>query len=576
MKTSIEKYMEAKGKVPEKQRGWPLYGDGVEALGKDGKPVELPVGEYSENQLLMRIDTVSLCYTDVKEINLGPKHPRLSGRDMANDPIIPGHEVCMTVVGVGKELQDQYQVGQRLSLQPDVWVDGVSIPFCFGMDGGYRQYAVIGQEILNGDAGNYLIPVPGDMSYAAAAITEPWACVEASYRMEYRDQIQNGGRMWVVAGMDAREGYRFDSLFSENRKPAIVFLSNVGEEIRIAFERLSEAFSFTVSEDSLDSVMDQDMQFDDILTLDCGRSLIDRVSPALAKGGVLAILRERAEEEKIFINLGRLHYDDIYFVGDTGLDISKAYKQTEPRVEIKPGGNAWILGAGGPMGRMHLQRAIESDTGPGLIVANEVTPDRYESLKNDFAGLAQEHGKELIFLNARDEPEKYAQTMQRINDSGGFDDIEVMVTIKPVIADAAQYLAAGGVMNLFAGLKRGEGIDLDASLMYGSKQARLVGHSGSGLDDQKAIVERFVQKQLKPQLSVAAIGGLNQIADGIKAMEEWVYPGKIVVYPHVLDYPLTALHEFAEKDPGLYRLIEEENCWTKEAEEYFLNKELSE
>ncbi|MBN1263902.1 MAG: alcohol dehydrogenase catalytic domain-containing protein [Anaerolineales bacterium] len=573
--TRIVDFKEGKGKIPGEQKGWPLYGDGLESLGKDGKPVVLPVGEYGENQLLMRIDTVSLCYTDVKEINLGSKHPRLSGRDMAKNPIIPGHEVCMTVVGVGKDLQGEYHVGQRLSLQPDVWVDGVSIPFCFGMDGGYRQYAVIGQEILNGDAGNYLIPVPEDMSYAAAAITEPWACVEAAYRMEYRDHIKSDGVMWIVAGERIRSGYKFDSLFCESRKPAMVILSNVGEEIKSAFDRLSQVYSFTVVEEKIDKCIDCETQFDDIVVLDCGREVIDRVSPKLAKGGVLAILREKAGDENIFINLGRLHYDDIYFVGDVGLDVNKAYTQKKPRVELKPEGKAWILGAGGPMGRMHLQRAIESHTGPALIVASEVTPERYESLKNDFTELAQNHNKELVFLNAVAEPEEYAKTMQKIKDSGGFNDIEIMITIKPVIADAALYLAPRGVMNLFAGLKRGEGIEMDASLIYGEKQVRLIGHSGSGLDDQKAIVQRFIRKQLKPQLSVAAIGGLCQIADGIKAMEDWVYPGKIVIYPHVLDFPLTALHEFAKKDPDLYRLIQKEKCWSQAAEEYFLNKELS-
>jgi threonine dehydrogenase-like Zn-dependent dehydrogenase len=193
--TNLQQYKSGKETIPEEQLGWPLFGDGIDNLGKNGNPVVIPVGEFNDDQLLMRIDVVSLCYTDVKEITQGSKHPRLSNRDLNNDPIIPGHEVSMTVVGVGENLKDQCQIGQRLTIQPNVWVDGVSVPFCFGMDGRYRQYAVIGKEILNGDAGNYLIPVPESMSYAAAAITEPWACVEAAYRMAYRDHIKSGGTM---------------------------------------------------------------------------------------------------------------------------------------------------------------------------------------------------------------------------------------------------------------------------------------------------------------------------------------------------------------------------------------------
>lgn len=569
----IRHYKEADGKTPSEHKGWPLYGDGIESLGKNGKPVVIPVGEYGDDQLLMRIDAVSLCYTDVKEINQGSKHPRLSDRDLPNDPIIPGHEISMTIVGVGKDLEDQYHIGQRMTMQPDVWVDGVSIPFCFGMDGGYRQYAVIGQEILNGDAGNYLIPVPDDMSYAAAAITEPWACVEAAYRMQYRDHVKPNGRMWIVGGV--RSSYKFDALFEEKKTPATVILSSVSDETKSAIELLSKEYSFSVVEEDLNACIEGGDQFDDIILLNCDRDITDQVSGKLAKGGMLVMVKAQQAEDEFFIDLGRLHYDDIYFAGGVDLDISKAYTQTKPRVELKTNGKAWILGAGGPMGRMHLQRAIESESGPSVILASEVTPDRYQSLKQDFPALAKKHNKDLIILNAKVEPEDYARYMQEVKDSGGFDDIEIMVTIPAVIADAAQYAAKEGAINLFAGLKRGVGMDLDASLIYGEKQIRFIGHSGSGLDDQKAVMQRTIQKQLKPQLSVAAIGGLNQIADGIRAMKEWVYPGKIVIYPHVEDFSLTALHEFAEKDPALYRLIEKENCWTQEAEEYFLNKELS-
>jgi hypothetical protein len=80
---------------------------------------------------------------------------------------------------------------------------------------------------------------------------------------------------------------------------------------------------------------------------------------------------------------------------------------------------------------------------------------------------------------------------------------------------------------------------------------------------------------LKPELSVAAIGGFNQIAEGIRAMKNYIYPGKIVIYPHVVNFPLTGLSEIGNRDQGLADLIKKDNCWTQEAEEYFLNKELS-
>ncbi len=70
-----------------------------------------------------------------------------------------GHEVSMTVVGVGENLRDQYRVGDRFIVQADIFVGGVGYAYGYEIQGGLSQYGVIDQRILNGDDGNYLIPV---------------------------------------------------------------------------------------------------------------------------------------------------------------------------------------------------------------------------------------------------------------------------------------------------------------------------------------------------------------------------------------------------------------------------------
>ena len=72
------------------------------------------------------------------------------------------------------------------------------------------------------------------------------------------------------------------------------------------------------------------------------------------------------------------------------------------------------------------------------------------------------------------------------------------------------------------------------------------------MDDQKEVVKKATSGELNPNLSVAAVGGIKQIADGIRAMQKKIYPGKIVIYPHIPDYPLTALDDFREKDPEVF------------------------
>ena len=95
------------GYKPEKttNRFWPLYGAGLENLGKDGKLIEKSMPSYGPDELLVRHDACGLCFSDIKIIKLGEEHPRIY-RKMKENPVVLGHEVSMTVVGVGDSLNE--------------------------------------------------------------------------------------------------------------------------------------------------------------------------------------------------------------------------------------------------------------------------------------------------------------------------------------------------------------------------------------------------------------------------------------------------------------------------------------
>ena len=59
------------------------------------------------------------------------------------------------------------------------------------LQGGLSEYDVIDQRILNGDDGNYLIPVQPATGYAESALTEPWACVTAAYEPEVSHRAES-------------------------------------------------------------------------------------------------------------------------------------------------------------------------------------------------------------------------------------------------------------------------------------------------------------------------------------------------------------------------------------------------
>ncbi len=555
--------------IPETNYAWPLFGAGVENLGIDGEPEIRKVEMPGDDEILIRHDAVSLCYTDVKEINFGNTHPRLIGRDLKKNPIVPGHEVSMTVLAVGKNRQKDYAVGERYVIQPDVWYQGKSVPYSFGIDGAYRQYAIIGKEVLDGDAGSYLIPVPEGMCYAGAALTEPWACVEASYRMKYRNMPAAGGTMWIYSPSAPRAGYTTGGLFNPEAPPKKVVCTGLPDDLKDGIAEICSNLSVEILEKTAEEVLSSDLTFDDILMLDPDSQDAASAGGHLAKNGIQVIYSGK-EMEPVPMDLGRIHYDHIVTIGSESLNLEDGYRETEIDPNLKKDGTAMILGAGGPMGRMHVQRAIESSASPGLVVAVNRSKKKLDDLMENFAPLAEEKGVELVGISPEGDPEYYRSVINRVMDSGGFDDIEVMISDLPTITDAFKLLAKGGVMNVFAGVKKGTMASFDVNRIFGPMKNRLVGYSGSGIEDQISIINRYKAGELETRRSVIAVGGIRQIPEGVRAMEESRFPGKILIYPGIKDFPLTPINEIGRLLPEVFNALEDGRVWTAEAERIFL------
>ncbi|MEK6222841.1 MAG: alcohol dehydrogenase catalytic domain-containing protein, partial [Chloroflexota bacterium] len=154
-----ENLSESKETLPKKMWVWNMYGPGIENIGRDGKAELMDVPSPSDEQLLVRVDSVGMCYSDVKLIQQGGSHPKLYNRDLKNNPTRLGHEAAITIIEVGQKLKGQYTPGDRFAVQPDIYQDGLSTAYGYTIPGGLTQYHTIGAEILNADDGSYVIPV---------------------------------------------------------------------------------------------------------------------------------------------------------------------------------------------------------------------------------------------------------------------------------------------------------------------------------------------------------------------------------------------------------------------------------
>ena len=226
MSDKLTDYQHADAPLPDHNRLWPLYGAGLENMGQNGQPIDVPIPDYGPDELLVRHDACGLCFSDIKIIRLGEEHPRIYRR-MRDNPVVLGHEVTMTVVGVGDNLRDQYKVGDRFVIQADIFVGGVGYAYGYEIQGGLSRYGVIDQRILNGDDGNYLIPVQPATGYAESALTEPWACVIAAYQLHYRTGLKPGGTTWIIGTRRAGDVYHISAGFDATSHPGRLLLTDV-------------------------------------------------------------------------------------------------------------------------------------------------------------------------------------------------------------------------------------------------------------------------------------------------------------------------------------------------------------
>lgn len=568
MSDKLEKYKKGLDPLPKQYRLWPLYGAGLENLGKDGQPIDVPMPSYGPDELLIRHDACGLCFSDIKVISQGQSHPRIY-KDMQTDPVVLGHEVTLTVVGVGENLRDRYKVGDRLSMEPEIFVNGQSRAYGYYYQGGLSQYSVLGADFYKNDHGNNLISVRPGSGYAEIGLAEPWACVVAAYTLTYRTGLKAGGTLWVIGAGDNRT-FKISAGFDAASHPSRVLLSAVPEPFAGWIKNRAAELGVDVVDVPDLSAPPVDL-VDDIVLLGADPDIIEKVSPHLEQFGVMAIMAQSAMPRKVNVDVGRIHYHRWVYVGSTGTDIARAYSDVPVRSALKPGGKALFVGAGGPMGRMHVQRAIEFHNPPATIVCSDVSDMRLEELCSAFAQQAREKGIEFICLNPMNKAD-YETGMAPFTQSG-FDDIIVLAPVPPVIADAATRLGIRGVMNVFAGVARGVMTSLDLSDAY-LKDARVIGHSASGMDDMLLVLDKTYGNELSPNRSVAAVGSLSAAKDGLKAVKDATLAGKVVIYPNIKEMPLTTLPELKEKLPTVYALLNERGEWTNEAEAEFLRQML--
>jgi len=315
-----------------------LYGE------KDLRLEEFELPPIKENEILAKIISDSICMSSYKASTQGIKHKRVPN-NVADEPIIIGHEFCGEIVEVGSKWADQFKAGQKFSIQPALVDEGgpvgvLSAPgYSYQYIGGDAQHIIIPEEVMRN---NCLLPFDGDAFYLGS-LAEPMSCIVGGYHANYHTTpgsyvhsmgIKEGGATAVLAGVGPMGLGAIDYAIHCNRKPGLLVVTDIDTP------RLERAASiFTVEEakkngveliyvntaeegkgvDYLKSLTPNGEGFDDVFVYAPVRPVVEQADKILAFDGCLNFFAGPSNPEfTAEFNFYNVHYAATHVVGTSG------------------------------------------------------------------------------------------------------------------------------------------------------------------------------------------------------------------------------------------------------------------
>lgn len=552
--------------VPTTQFAVQLVGPGQLVL--NAKKDVLQPGPH---EILVKVDAVGLCFSDLKLLKQFSAHPRKGeivtgiAREVLDScpsyvpgdkPSVPGHEVACRIVAVGDAVQ-RHRVGERCLVQTDyrgLKTLGSNAAFGYNFEGGLQEYVLLDERVtVEAATGErYLIPVPETLGSSAVALVEPWACVEDAYAHADRRTILAGGRLLAVADAGHQVIGLREAVAASGGSVSVTAVTADPDQ-RGGLEALGFPIVYA---DRIQDLVDEG--YDDIVYFGASKESIEVLNNKLASFGIINIvLGGETIGQLVSAGVGRIHYGFTRWIGTPGPSAADSYAIIPESGELRPRDKVLVVGAGGPMGQMHVIRGLCSQIDGLSVVGTDVDDARLESLRRKAEPLSLRNGVPLRLVNTAKAPldERFSYQI-------------LLVPAGALVAAAIQASDDGGLIDIFAGIPAPTRHDLDLDT-YIARRCYMFGTSGSDIRDMKIMLDKVNSGQLDTNCSVDAISGMAGAIDGIGAVENRTMAGKIVVYPMLHDVGLISLAELGDRFPTVAAKLDA-GQWCKEAEQELL------
>ncbi|MCD8231547.1 MAG: zinc-binding dehydrogenase [Clostridiales bacterium] len=298
---------------------------------------ELP--EITDDEILVRVISDSICMSTYKCAILGTEHKRVH-EDVAEHPAIMGHEFAGDIVKVGKNHLGQFQPGMKFTLQPalnykgTMWSPGYSYEFF----GGDATYCIIPAEVMELGC---LLEYKG-RAYYEASLAEPMSCSIGAFHAAYHTQmgvythemgIREGGKLAIMAGAGPMGLGALTYALHCDRRPSMVVVTDLNQERldraallfppeEMAKEGIDLRFVNTgACEDPVKELLaiSDGTGYDDVLCYAPVASVITQSSAILGRDGCLNFFAGPTDKKfSAEMNFYDVHYNSTHVMGTTG------------------------------------------------------------------------------------------------------------------------------------------------------------------------------------------------------------------------------------------------------------------
>ncbi len=200
---------------------------------------EFDLPEIKDDEILAHVISDSICMSTHKAALQGADHKRVPA-DIAENPVITGHEFCGIIEKVGKKWQDQFKPGDKFVVQAALNYKGtLDAPgYSFPYMGGDATYIILDNCVMEM---NCLLPYSGEAFYYGS-LAEPMSCIVGGYHANYHTKggsyvhtmgIVEGGCTAILAGAGPMGLGAIDYAIHCDRKPSLLVVTDI-DDARLA------------------------------------------------------------------------------------------------------------------------------------------------------------------------------------------------------------------------------------------------------------------------------------------------------------------------------------------------------